>query len=222
MEPHQTFWKPEKKPKEKKSNSLGRSKREKKPVPEHKQKLLEHHKAGKGSARRAEFPAAVVKELIKESDGQCQCCKVAPDTTTHHVMPRGRRGRGVKTNGLRLCGICHDNIQTDEEQLQYWISVFRERHGDYFWFDETDWNEYAHKQSLQQQAERDKEERLKAIEPVADLFSTAAGRMLREKEMKFLDSMSTDDLKVFTGMMTDALNGYAAHGSFRANDRFDD
>ncbi|WP_340459117.1 HNH endonuclease [Paenibacillus graminis] len=164
----------------------------------------------------------MVKELIKESEGICQCCKAAPATTTHHVMPRGRRGRGVKTNGIRLCGICHDIIQTDEEQLQYWISVFRERHGDHFWFDETDWNEYAHKQALQQQAEREKEERLKVIEPVADLFSTAAGRMLRGKELKFLDSMSTEELKVFTGMMTDVLNGYAAQGAYHPHDRFED
>lgn len=220
--PHQTFWKPEKKPKEKKSSSLGRSKREKKPIPEYKQNLFENHKPRKSSASRAEFPAAVVKELIKESDGRCQCCRTAPATTTHHVMPRGRRGRGVRTNGLRLCGVCHDIIQTDEEQLQYWISVHYDKYGEYFWFDEQDWEEHNQKLAQIERAEQERVEKRQKLAPVVDLISTAAGRGLKANEIRLIEMLPPNDLQIFTGLFTDALNGYAAQGSFHHHDRFED
>lgn len=220
--PHQTFWKPVKQPKEKKPSSLGRSKREKKPIPEYKQKLFENHKPGKSSASRAEFPAAVVKELIRESEGNCQCCKAAPATTTHHVMPRGRRGRGVKANGLRLCGICHDIIQTDEEQLQYWISVHCDKYGDYFWYDEQDWEEHNQKLARIERAEQERAEQRQKLAPVVDLISTAAGRGLKANEIRLIEMLPPSDLQIFTGIITDALNGYAAQGGFSGHDRFDD
>jgi 5-methylcytosine-specific restriction endonuclease McrA len=106
---------------------LGRGgRKEKKPIPEWKKDIFAKHKQGKKSSGRAEFPDAVVKELIIESEGRCQSCKTVEATTFHHLYPRGRGGRGgrgVMTNGLHLCGICHDIIQRDEEKLQEWISV---------------------------------------------------------------------------------------------------
>lgn len=220
--PHKTFWKPQKQEKPKKTSSLGQRKKEKKEVSPLKQKIFADHKPGKSSKQRCEFPVAVIKELIAEADGKCSHCKTAPDTTTHHVMPRGRKGRGVKTNGLRLCGVCHDIIQTDEELLQYWISVFWNKYGDYFWFDEQDWDEHNHKLNKQMELEKVKEERLQQIEPIADLIATAAGRELRAKELRLLESFETKDLNIFTAMFTDALNGYAAQGSYHPNDRFED
>ncbi|WP_438497130.1 HNH endonuclease [Paenibacillus sp. IHBB 3054] len=222
MEPHRTFPKPQKQEKVKKYNSLGRGHQGRKPVPEHKQKLFENHRPGKSSASRAEFPAAVVKELIKESEGICQCCKAAPATTTHHVMPRGRRGRGVKANGLRLCGICHDIIQTDEEQLQYWISVHYDKFGEYFWYDEQDWEEHCQKLAGIERAERERAEQRHKLAPVVDLISTAAGRDLRANEWRFIEMMSVNELQTFTGLLTDSLNGYAAQGAFHPHDRFED
>ncbi|MEK5419410.1 HNH endonuclease [Paenibacillus sp. FSL L8-0708] len=220
--PHKTFWKPQKQEKTKKTSSLGQRKKEKKEVSPLKQKIFADHKPGKSSASRAEFPPNIVKELIKETDGICQQCLSAPGTTTHHVWPRGRKGRGVKTNGIRFCGGCHDIVQITPELLQYWIDVFRERHGEYFWFDEQDWNEHNHKLNKQLELEKAKEERLQQIEPIADLIATAAGRDLRVKEIRLLESFETNDLKIFTAMFTDALNGYAAQGSYHPNDRFED
>ncbi|MFD1777042.1 HNH endonuclease [Paenibacillus rhizophilus] len=223
--PHQTFWKPPKEEKSKKTSSLGRGRKEKKLLPEWKQNLFSDHTPGKSSADRAEFPPKVIKELIAEADGQCQHCKTAPDTTTHHVWPRGRghnRGRGVKTNGLRLCGPCHDMIQTNEGLLQEWITIYREKYGDYFWYDEQDWEEHNRKLAAQEQAERERDERMRQIEPVADLVASAAGRPLRAKELRLIESFDTKALQVFTGMVTDALNGYAAAGHYRPTDRFED
>jgi hypothetical protein len=222
VEPHRTFPKPQKQEKVKKASSLGRGKKDKKPIPEYKQKLFEHHKPGKSSASRAEFPASVVQELIRESEGACQCCKTAPATTTHHVMPRGRRGRGVKANGLRLCGVCHDIIQTDEEQLQFWISVHYDKYGEYFWFDAQDWEEHNQKLAGIERAERERAEQRQKLAPVVDLISTAAGRGLRANEIRLIEMLPPNDLQIFTGLFTDALNGYAAQGAFHPHDRFED
>jgi hypothetical protein len=221
---HQTFWKPQKQEKPKKTSSLGKSKKAKKEISPLKAKIFVDHKPGKSTTDRGEFPPSVVKELIAETDGLCQHCITVQGTTTHHVWPRGRgrKGRGVKTNGIRFCGPCHDIVQTTPELLQQWIDVFRERHGEYFWYDEQDWNEHARKEAAYQEKEREKEERLKQIEPVADLITSAAGRILRAPELRFLDSMNSVELKIFTGLFTDALNGYAAQGSFHPNDRFED
>lgn len=62
----------------------------------------------------------------------------------------------------------------------------------------------------QLEIEKAKEERLQEIEPLADFIITAAGKDLRAKEIRFLESLETKDPKTFTAMFTDALNGYAA------------
>jgi len=60
------------------------------------------------------------------------------------------------------------------------------------------------------------------LHAIADLIATAAGRDLRVKEIRFLESLETKDLNTFTAMFTDAINGYAAQGSYHSNDRFED
>lgn len=204
---HQTFWKPEKQVKEKKSYcSLHQQKtKAKKEVPEWKKDILAHHQKGKSSKDRGEFNDDVLAEIIAESNGICPICKSANSDTTHHVMPRGRKGRGVKTNGLRLCWPCHDAVQTNEEALQYWISVFRDKYGDHFWFDEKDWEEFNHKKNIQQQKEREKQERQNQIKPVVDLLTAAAGRNLKSNELRLLQSFEDRDMAVFASMMADAL-----------------
>lgn len=211
---HQTFWKPEKQVKEKKSyNSLQRGKtKQKVKAPEWKKDILSHHKSNPSRADRAEFPTVVATELIKEADGKCQCGCGRPDQSTHHVMPRGRGGRGVKTNGLRLNNFCHDRIQTNEEELQYWINVYQKKYGDYFWFDEKDWEEYHRKDVLQQQAEQEKQRRMESIKPVVDLVSTATGREATIGELRLIEGMNTKELDVFITMMNDVVHITTSHG----------
>lgn len=204
---HQTFWKPEKKVKENKTyNSLRSNKQKaKKEVPEWKKDILAHHKSGQSSKDRCDFSKEIIDELIAEQGEVCPCCKTAPSSTTHHVWPRGRKGRGVKTNGLRVCWPCHDKIQTNDELLQYWISVYREKYGDHFWFDEKDWEEFNHKQNALQQKEREKQERQNQIKPVVDLLSTAAGRSLKANELRILQSFEEKDMAVFATLMADVF-----------------
>lgn len=83
-------------------------------------------------------------------------------------------------------------------------------------------NVVSFEDTKQLELEKAKEERLQQIEPIADLIITAAGRDLRAKEIRFLESLETEDLKTFTAMFTDTLNGYAAQGSYHPNDRFED
>ncbi|CCC85720.1 hypothetical protein PPM_2783 [Paenibacillus polymyxa M1] len=207
---HQTFWKPEKKPKQKKAYSrLEQRKKDKKPVPEWKKDILSHHQSRPNTKERGEFPKDVIAELIADSNGICECCKAAEATTTHHVYPRGRKGRGVKTNGLRLCWPCHDRIQTNEELLQFWISAFRDKYGDHFWFDEQDWEEYNRKQAARKRVEDEKKERLESIKPVMELLTTAAGRSLKVKEVRLLEAMDEKQICVFENMLNDILGASA-------------
>jgi hypothetical protein len=157
------------------------------------QNILSHHKARPSAADRAEFPVKVILELKAEANGRCQCGCGKVDQETHHIYPRGRGGRGVKANGLRLHSECHTRIQSSEFELQLWIDKYREKYGNYFWFDEQDWEEHnrAH-QRAQREYERRKR-RMCAIKPVLDFFTEWAGRELKPTEVAVLDKMLVDD-----------------------------
>ncbi|GAS82430.1 unknown protein [Paenibacillus amylolyticus] len=219
---HQTFWKPEKKVKEKKMSSFGRRKKDKKPVPEWKKDILSHHQSRPGSKERGDFPKEVIAKLIEESNGICECCKIAEGTTTHHVYPRGRKGRGVKTNGLRLCWPCHDRIQTNEELLQFWISAFRDKYGDRFWFDEQDWDEYNRKQEVQQKADQEKQNRQQSLNPVKELISSAAGRSLKAKEVRLIEMMDDKQIAIFEALINDIVRVEENHQVPFGYGHFDD
>ncbi|OME73441.1 hypothetical protein BSK65_04880 [Paenibacillus odorifer] len=191
-------------------------------MPEWKKNLLADHKPGKNSSQRNEFPDSVIKAAIERSKGICQFCKRVRCETTHHVFGCGRGGLGVLSNAYSACGNCHINIEANDELKSAIIEEYRILYGEYFWFDEQDWDEHNHKLNKQLELEKAKEERLQKIEPLADLIITAAGRDLRAKEIRFLESLETKDLKTFTAMFTEALNGYAAQGSYHPNDRFED
>ena len=227
---HQTFWKPEKQVKEKKVyNSLQQRKpKTRKEVPEWKKDILSRHQGKPSTKNRGDFPRKVVEELIAEAGGVCQACKKNPDTTTHHVQPRGRTtspGRGVKTNGLRLCGACHDRIQTNEEELQYWISVYRDKYGNYFWYDDQDWEEFNRKQAAIKATEAERKERLNQIKPIVELITTAAGWSLKSKELRLLEGFDKREMAVFASMISDVV---AAAGqssikpSYAYGERFED
>ena len=219
---HQTFWKPEKKVKEKKVSSFGRSKKDKKPVPEWKKDILAHHQSRPGSKERGDFPKEVIAQLIEESNGICECCKIVEATTTHHVYPRGRKGRGVKTNGLRLCWPCHDRIQTNEELLQFWISAFRDKYGENFWFDEQDWDQYNRKQEVQQKADQEKQSRLQSLNPVKELISSAAGRSLKAKEVRLIEMMDDKQIAIFESLINDIVRIEEKHQVPFGYGHFDD
>lgn len=202
---HQTFWKPEKKIKEPKQYGIPKKKKEKKPVSEWKIDILSHHHSNPSKAERAEFPTSVIRELIAETEGRCQCGCGQEASTTHHVYPRGRGGRGVKTNAMRLHGICHDRIQTNDEELKEWITFYEDLHGEHFWFDEKDWEEYNRKQSITKNVEFERIQRMERINPIVTLLSSASGRELKAAEIRLLDGMDDREISVFAKMMADVV-----------------
>jgi hypothetical protein len=86
---------------------------------------------------RGEFPTKVRKQIIDDQGGQCQICGRLT-THIHHVMPRGRGGRGVYTNGLLACDNCHIPKIHEGPFLQYYIDLFIKRFGADFYKDEWD------------------------------------------------------------------------------------
>ncbi|WP_274362730.1 HNH endonuclease [Paenibacillus thermotolerans] len=199
------FPKPERKVKEKKPyNSLQR-KKEKKPLPEYKQNLFAHYQPKASMADRGEFPRKVVAELIAEANGKCQCGCGRPDQSTHHVMPRGRGGRGVKTNGMRLNDLCHDRIQTNEDELQQWINFYALKYGPRFWYDEQDWEEFNRKEAAAKAAEEEQKQRLSELEPIVNLLALAAGRKLKAAEIRLIDGMDEREISTFARLMGDII-----------------
>ncbi|MFW5433726.1 HNH endonuclease [Paenibacillus apiarius] len=184
-------------------------KKKKKEIQPWRQNILAHHQSTPSRADRAEFPKKVIAELIEEADGKCQCGCGRVDEETHHVMPRGRGGRGVKTNGMRLNAICHQRIQTNEDELQKWILIFRTRHGNYFWYDAQDWEEHNRRQDELKRVEREKQLKLERVEPILELISTAAGRGLKAKERRLIEALSEKDSATFTKLMKDVASASA-------------
>jgi hypothetical protein len=199
--------KPEKKPKEKKPyNSLQRRSKEKKPVRAWKEGLFDHYKSNPNRADRAKFPDSVVKTAIERSGGICEYCHKLPCSSTHHVVGRGRSGRGVLSNAFRACGYCHIEIEGSEEKKQELISLYTERYGDNFWFDEQDWDVYHLKQSAIHSQEEAKRHRIEELEPIVTLLSTAAGRKLRASEIRLLDGMDSHEADTFAKLMHDVVS----------------
>lgn len=184
-------------------------KKKKKEIQPWRKQILAHHNHTPTRADRAEFPHDVVKELIAEADGKCQCGCGQPDHETHHVMPRGRSGRGVKTNGMRLNSNCHRRIQDDEKELQKWILVYRTRHGNYFWYDAQDWEEHNRRQAELKRAETEERIKRERVEPILELISTSTGRRLKAQEKRFIESLSDKDSKTFGELVKDVVNALA-------------
>lgn len=86
---------------------------------------------------RNNFSKKIRNEIYNEANGVCQQCGGRGEEI-HHVMPRSRNGRGVKTNGLLVCHKCHRDIHDNPSLLVEWIRVYKSYYGDYFWHDEFD------------------------------------------------------------------------------------
>lgn len=86
---------------------------------------------------RSKFSKTVRDQILEAENNTCQTCGNLA-TQIHHVMPRGRQGRGVYTNGMAVCNGCHRKIHDDNDLLNYWINVYADRYGADFYKDEWD------------------------------------------------------------------------------------
>lgn len=100
------------------------------PKPNHKRRVPK-------KSKRGNFSGSTRSAIAIRDQGLCRQCGNKGESI-HHVVYRSQSGRGVYTNGLTVCHICHDQIHRDKELSDYWFSVFRQTYGDGFWKDEYD------------------------------------------------------------------------------------
>ena len=105
--------------------------------PYSKQKQTNHAKGKSNKKDRAEFPLAVRIEIKDKYDGLCCHCG-KPGVHIHHVKPKGSGGRGVVTNGILLCAVCHTKIHSDPTMLKHYIERFTKAYGPDFFKDNID------------------------------------------------------------------------------------
>lgn len=86
---------------------------------------------------RNKFPERVRKQIV-EVQGRCQECKKASIEEIHHVRPRSLGGRGVLTNGIGLCHVCHQKIEQDQALKTKWQEKFQMWYGEDYYKDEYD------------------------------------------------------------------------------------
>nr|BDD46679.1 hypothetical protein 19 [Bacillales bacterium] len=107
---------------------------------------LPHHPVPKPSfkrrkpkrSKRNDFSPSVRKQ-IRSRDGElCRVCEAERANQIHHVYPRSRGGRGVYTNGLSICNVCHAEIHADNELMKDWQEIFEQRYGSDYYKDQWD------------------------------------------------------------------------------------
>lgn len=99
------------------------------PKPQHKRRIPKRK-------NRGSFSKTTRRNILERENGCCQMCGKRA-TQIHHVKPKSSgKGRGVETNGMAVCGKCHNKIHADNELLQHWINVFEDKYGHDFYRDE--------------------------------------------------------------------------------------
>ncbi|WP_235440496.1 hypothetical protein [Paenibacillus sp. DMB20] len=115
---------------------------------------------------------------------------------------------------MRVNGVCNQRFHANEDELQKWIKVYTERYGPYFWYDEQDWEEHRRKEAAETQAAEAKRLQEERLDPVVTLLATAAGRPLRAKEKRLIESLPDKQMNVFADLMADVVNGLNKAASF--------
>lgn len=108
-----------------------------------------HKRKSRKRAERGKFSKMIRDEIKEECTGLCQEC-FSRGCHLHHVMPKSRGGRGIKTNALLLCNDCHKRVHADNARLKHWIEVYRERYGKNFYKDKEDLEREAWERVAQQ------------------------------------------------------------------------
>ena len=75
-----------------------------------------------------------IRERIVERDnGRCVLCWSGYGVQIAHVVPRSRGGRGIETNLVLLCAICHDRYdhtvrrpEMREQIVEYLTDIYGE------------------------------------------------------------------------------------------------
>lgn len=88
--------------------------------------------------KRGEFSDKDKAKIIERDNGLCKSCK-APAHHIHHVMPKSSgKGRGLYTNGMLLCHVCHYEVHQFSSKMKYWQHYFAEMYGPDYYKDDWD------------------------------------------------------------------------------------
>lgn len=92
-------------------------------------------------SERNKFSESVRRKVMDDYDYKCASCHGLA-TELHHVKFRSQGGRGVATNALPLCHKCHREVHLDSDKARYWQDVFASKHGDDYYKDKWDKEDY--------------------------------------------------------------------------------
>src|SRR5690625_2311512 len=96
-----------------------------------------HKRRSPKKSKRGHVSEGVRQQIYERDNGLCQQCG-KQGSEIHHVKFKSRGGRGVLTNGLTLCQLCHKEVHMSGELTDYWLTVFVDRYGPNFFKDEYD------------------------------------------------------------------------------------
>ena len=105
------------------------------PAPKPKYKRFKPKRSERG--KFSEKVRNQIKEHFKHKCQECGCKGIH----IHHVKPKGSGvGRGIFSNGLLLCVLCHNAIHNEPSQirLKYWQKIYKIRHGINYFKDRED------------------------------------------------------------------------------------
>lgn len=100
-------------------------------------------------------------------------------------------------------------------------SIYHKKYGDYFWFDQKDWEVHNRKQVATRVIEEEKRERVDQLDPIITLLSITARRSLKSKEIRLIDGMDESEIATFVKLMSDVIGtsicseeGQVGYGQF--------
>jgi len=105
------------------------------PVPKPNYKRFKEKRANRGK-----FTTKVRNQIKEHYQHACQECG-CKGIHIHHVKPKGSGvGRGVFSNGLLLCVLCHNAIHSESSQvrLKYWQKIYKTSYGINYYKDRED------------------------------------------------------------------------------------
>src|SRR5690554_3135560 len=79
-------------------------------------------------SKRNNFSYKTRKQVYERDKGLCRECG-REGTEVHHVRFRSQGGRGLYTNGLLLCRMCHIKMHQDYDLAKKWQDKFTEIYG---------------------------------------------------------------------------------------------
>lgn len=96
-----------------------------------------HQRRAPKRGKRGQFDAETRERIIDRDGGLCRECG-GPGGEIHHVLYKSQGGRGVFTNGLLLCQICHRRVHHDVDLSNKWVARFIDLYGADFYKDKWD------------------------------------------------------------------------------------